>query len=48
MITCFHLSYRQTEGIVRAHAGKETLFIPDHNTINRRVNRPHVKIKEKK
>ena len=25
----FHLPYRQTEGVVRAHAGKEILSIPD-------------------
>jgi hypothetical protein len=25
----FHLPYRQTEGVVRAHAGKEIPSIPD-------------------
>ena len=43
----FHLPYRQTEGIVRAHAGKEIPSIPDYSTINRRVNKLDIKINEK-
>jgi Transposase DDE domain len=43
----FHLPYRQTEGVVRAHAGKEILSIPDYSTINRRVNKLDIKINEK-
>ena len=43
----FHLPYRQTEGIVRAHAGKEIPSIPDYSTINRRINKLNIKINEK-
>ncbi len=43
----FHLPYRQTEGVVRAHAGKEIPSIPDYSTINRRVNKLNIKINEK-
>jgi hypothetical protein len=43
----FHLPYRQTEGVVRAHAGKEIPSIPDYSTINRRVNKLDIKINEK-
>ena len=41
----FHLPYRQTEGIVRAHAAN-TLpsSIPDYSNINRRINRLDIKI----
>jgi Transposase DDE domain len=35
----FHLPYRQTEGVVRAHAANKIPSIPDYSTINRRVNR---------
>ena len=44
----FHLPYRQTkEGIVQAHAkGKIPPSIPNYNTINRRINRLNIKIKE--
>jgi hypothetical protein len=43
----FHLPYRQTEGVVRAHAGKEIPSIPDYSTINRRINKLNIKINEK-
>ena len=43
----FHLPYRQTEGVVRAHADKEIPSIPDYSTINRRVNKLDIKINEK-
>jgi hypothetical protein len=43
----FHLPYRQTEGVIRAHAGKEIPSIPDYSTINRRVNKLDIKINEK-
>jgi hypothetical protein len=43
----FHLPYRQTEGIVRDHAGKEIPSIPDYSTINRRINKLNIKINEK-
>ena len=41
----FHLPYRQTEGIVRAHAAN-TLpsSIPDYSRICRRINRLNIKI----
>ena len=35
----FHLPYRQTEGVVTAHAGKKAPSIPDYSTINRRVSK---------
>jgi hypothetical protein len=44
----FHLSFRQTEGVVvRAHAGKKVLSIPDYSTISRRVNNLDIKVNEK-
>lgn len=43
----FHLPYRQTEGVVRAHAGKKLPAIPDYSTISRRLNELNIKIKEK-
>jgi hypothetical protein len=33
-----YLPYRQTEGVVRAHATNRIPSIPDYSTINRRVN----------
>ena len=42
----FHLPYRQTEGIVKGHAGNKIPSIPDFSTINRRINRLNVKIKD--
>jgi IS5 family transposase len=41
----FHLPYRQTEGVVIAHASKVPC-IPDYSTISRRVNRLEIKINE--
>jgi hypothetical protein len=43
----FHLPYRQTEGIVKGHAGDKLPSIPDFSTINRRVNRLDAKIENK-
>ena len=43
----FHLPYRQTEGVVRAHANEKVPSIPDYSTINRRVNKLDIKINEK-
>ena len=40
----FHLPYRQTEGIVRAHASSTLPSIPDYSNINRRINRLNIKI----
>jgi IS5 family transposase len=40
----FHLPYRQTEGIVRAHASNTLPSIPDYSNINRRINRLDIKI----
>ena len=42
----FHLPYRQTEGVVKAHAGNKVPSIPHYSTINRRVNRLDIRIKE--
>ena len=43
----FHLPYRQTEGVVKAHAGKKVPSIPDYSTISRRVNKLDIKINER-
>jgi transposase len=40
----FHLPYRQTEGVVKAHATNKIPSIPYYSTINRRVNKLDVKI----
>ncbi len=40
----FHLPYRQTEGIVKAHAEGKVPSIPDYTTISRRINRLDIKI----
>lgn len=42
----FHLPYRQTEGITQAHAKGKVPSIPNFTTINRRINRLNIKIKE--
>jgi hypothetical protein len=42
----FHLPYRQTEGITQGHAKGKVPSIPDYTTINRRVNRLDIKIKD--
>ena len=34
----FHLPYRQTEGVVRAHGSQKVPSIPDYSTISRRVS----------
>jgi IS5 family transposase len=43
----FHLAFRQTEGVVKAHAGKKVPSIPDYSTISRRVNKLDIKVNEK-
>jgi IS5 family transposase len=43
----FHLPYRQTEGVVIAHAGRKVPGIPHYSTISRRINRLEIKINEK-
>lgn len=41
----FHLTYRQTEGVVKAHAIKKVPSIPDYySTISRRVNKLDITI----
>ena len=40
----FHLPYRQTEGIVRAHASNTLPSVPDYSNISRRINRLNIKI----
>jgi hypothetical protein len=40
------LSFRQTEGIDQGHARGKVPSIPDYTTINRRINRLDVKIKD--
>ena len=42
----FHLPYRQTEGVVRAHAANKIPSIPDYSTINRHVNKLDIKIND--
>ena len=42
----FHLPYRQTEGIVRAHAANTLPSIPDYSRICRRINRLIIKIND--
>ena len=42
----FHLPYRQTEGVVRAHAESKVPSIPDYSTIHRRINKLDIKINE--
>ena len=42
----FHLPYRQTEAVVRAHAANKIPSIPNYSTINRRVNRLDIEINE--
>ena len=42
----FHLPYRQTEGITQAHAKGKVPSISNFTTINRRINRMNIKIKE--
>ncbi|MFI5405729.1 MAG: IS5 family transposase [Nitrososphaerales archaeon] len=43
----FHLPYRQTEGVVIAHASTKVPGIPHYSTISRRINRLEIKINEK-
>ena len=43
----FHLPYRQTQGVVIAHASTKVPCIPDYSTISRRINRLEIKINEK-
>ena len=42
----FHLPYRQTEGIVRAHSANTLPSIPDYSRICRRINRLNIKIND--
>ena len=43
----FHLPFRQTEGVITAHADKKVPSIPDYSTINRRVNKLDIRINER-
>ncbi len=40
------MPYRQTEGIAQGHAKGKVPDIPDYTTINRRINRLDIKIKD--
>ena len=40
------MPYRQTEGIAQGHAKGRVPSIPDYTTINRRINRLDIKIKD--
>jgi hypothetical protein len=42
----FHLPYRQTEGIAQGYAHGKLPSIPDYTTINRRINRLNIKVKD--
>jgi hypothetical protein len=44
----FHLPYRQTERITQGHAHGKGPSIPNYTTINRRINRLDIKIKDNK
>ena len=44
MRSYFHLPYRQTEGIVRAHASNTLPSIPDYSRICKRINGLNIKI----
>jgi hypothetical protein len=44
----FHLPYRQTEGVVRAHAGRKVPSIPDYSTLCRRINSLDIRVDEEK
>ena len=41
----FYLPYIQTEGIAQCHAKGKVPSIPNYTTINRRINRLDIKIK---
>jgi hypothetical protein len=43
----FHLPYRQTEGVVRAHATDKVPSVPDYSTVNRRINKLDIEISER-
>ena len=43
----FHLPYRQTQGVVIAHANSKLRNIPHFSTINKRLNRLEIDINEK-
>ena len=43
----FHLPYRQTQGVVIAHASTKIPGIQNYSTISRRINRLEIKINEK-
>ena len=43
----FHLPYRQTQGVVIAHASKKVPGIPDYRTISRHINKLEIKINER-
>jgi IS5 family transposase len=43
----FHLPYRQTQGVVIAHASTKVPNTPHYSTISRRINRLEIKINEK-
>ena len=44
----FHLPYRQTEEIAQGHAKGKVPSIPHYTTINRRINKLDIKIKDNK
>jgi len=43
----FRLPYRQTEGVVKAHAKSSVPSIPDYSTLCRRINKLDIKINER-
>src|SRR6188472_3763397 len=43
----FHLPFRQTQGVVIAHASTKVPCIPNYSTISRRVSRLDIKINER-
>ena len=43
----FHLPYRQTQGVVIAHANSKLRNIPHFSTINKRLNKLEIQFNEK-
>ena len=40
----FGLPYRQTQGMVQAYSSKRIPKVPNYSSINRRINKPDIKV----
>ena len=40
----FGLPYRQTQGMVQAYSSKHIPKVPNYSSINRRINKPDIKV----